>query len=165
MYGTNALLKRTVLCVVVVLVGLVVMCNDVVLSPAVIAYLPVTECISDWEIFLVKNVLRLKKIVSDSTSLLATVTASLILQNNTVLYVPFFSFCFISQYLFSLQFSTCNSLGMDWCLRGYISKCNTCLTNRFTSLVCIQDRKMLSGDWWNHQGKGCQTFLPSESFS
>lgn len=53
MYGTNALLKKTILCIVVVLVGLVVMCNDVVLSPAVIAYLPVTECMSDWEIFLI----------------------------------------------------------------------------------------------------------------
>lgn len=38
--------------------GLVVMCNDVVLLPAVIAYLLVTECISDWEILLVTNVLR-----------------------------------------------------------------------------------------------------------
>ena len=38
--------------------GLVVMCNDVVLSPAVIACLPVTECISDWEILPVTNVLR-----------------------------------------------------------------------------------------------------------
>ena len=38
--------------------GLVVMCNDVVLLPAVITYLPVTECISDWEILLVTNVLR-----------------------------------------------------------------------------------------------------------
>lgn len=58
MYGTNTLLKSTVLGIVVVLVGLVVMCNDVVLLPAVIAYLPVTECISDRQILLVTNVLR-----------------------------------------------------------------------------------------------------------
>lgn len=105
MYGTNALLKRTILCIVVVLVGLVVMCNDVVLSPAVIAYYySVTECMSDWEIFLIT--------------------------------ISFFSS------LFYLQLPR-YGLVLE---RLYFQVLSTCLTNRFTSLVCIQERKMLSGD-------------------